>query len=234
MTQGKRGLRLLKVGKGGSNTGNLLISLVPLASEQNHIADIGFKDSTANRFGAVDLDFGPRCAGQNLVDDALWHFAARVVAGHHNPVGQAFQPLRPSADACPLSRSPPQPKTAHRRPPRALPHRARPAAHSPGHQGCERNRPPPAARHCRQPAPCGLVAASMPTSGAPHRPRVGRHRAARRRRPADWKRCSARPGRYRRGATVRQHQGKTLAEGRIEQVFGAHQRRKVTFWLADA
>jgi hypothetical protein len=88
-------------------------------------------------------------------------FAARVVAGHHHPVGMAAAQRRPSAGACPhrgRRRSQTRTTAGHRA---LAPAGAALAGLAPGHRGCGRSPRPPAAGRAAPAAPCGPARAAV-------------------------------------------------------------------------
>lgn len=117
-----RALHLIDIGKRQPLAPHFLVGLMPLARHQNDIARVGGADARLDGQGAVRPTPGlPRAAGrQNLVDDGLWRSP--------HPAGCRWsrrpRPRPPLAAAAIkgrllASRSPPQPNTHHRRPPRA-------------------------------------------------------------------------------------------------------------------
>ena len=78
------------VGERLAHTGRLLGVFVALAGDQHHIGGRCLGNGQRNGGGAVGLGaHGVASDGalQNLVQDGRRVFAARVVAGHHHPVG---------------------------------------------------------------------------------------------------------------------------------------------------
>ncbi len=70
---------------------DVLIGFVTLAGKQHHVFRRRRPDGLQDGARAIDLHVGTRRfghAGQDLLDDRLGRFGARVVAGHHHVVGQ--------------------------------------------------------------------------------------------------------------------------------------------------
>ena len=81
---------MFDIGERQTYAAHVLIRLVPLAGQQDHVLYISLAYCPGDRCGTVDFDFAPGHAGNDVGDDILWLFAARIVAGHQRAIGQAL------------------------------------------------------------------------------------------------------------------------------------------------
>ena len=192
-----------RIGERMLDAADVLVVLVALAGEQDHVGGGGRADGEADRLGPVldhvDLVVADR-ADQDLREDEVGRLEPRVVAGDDHVLGQldrdrAHQrPLR-RRRGCRRSRT--RTRACRRARRRAA---GAPPAPSPAHRACGRSRPRPRAarpRRRRRPAASGPAPASAPSRRRPLRRGRRRGRAARRASPAGWRRCSRRSAAWR-------------------------------------
>ena len=159
------------VGERMAHAGDLLVGLVALAGDQHDVARRAPRDRGGDRRCAVELDRpaalpASRTPATIASMIAARVLAARVVAGDDDAVGEPRRRPRPSAGACPASRSPPQPNTQTSAPAGARPRAAAPRAPSRARRACARSRRRRAARRRRPGAACARAAARARASAS--------------------------------------------------------------------